>query len=52
MVMYRIAHDILFNIVGGNKLPHFQVINNTTAGRSTKAEWYWNIGTGTGNSLW
>ncbi|PKR82328.1 hypothetical protein CW751_00580 [Brumimicrobium salinarum] len=46
-IQNRFAHDIAFALFsGGKKLPHFAKDHNK------KSSWYWNIGTGTGNSLW
>ena len=45
-IQNRFAHDIMYNLVKGEKLPHFKIDENK---RSTL---HWKIGTGTGNSLW
>ncbi len=41
------AHDIMYNVVKGKKLPHFAIDKSKNPTR-----FHWNIGTGTGNTLW
>lgn len=41
------AHDIMYSLIRGNKLPHFAIDRSKNPTR-----FYWNIGTGTGNTLW
>jgi RHS repeat-associated protein len=46
-IQNEFAHDTAYGWTsGGDKLPHFAI------DKSKKPEWYWNFGTGTGNSLW
>jgi len=46
LIQNEIAHDRLIYWFTGEKSPHFAV------DKSKKPKWYWNFGTGTGNSLW